>query len=38
MIEAILALSIINTALQVVAVVQRHQQLQAHRSNGEREA
>jgi len=31
-IEAILALSIVNTILQVVAVVQRHQQLQAHKN------
>jgi len=36
MIEVILALSIVNTILQVVAVVQRHAQLKAHLTNGER--
>jgi hypothetical protein len=34
MITAILLLSIANVALQLVACWQRHQQLQAHRENG----
>jgi hypothetical protein len=34
-ITAILVLSIVNVLLQLVAVYQRHQQLQAHRENGD---
>jgi hypothetical protein len=34
MIEAILLLSVVNVLLQLIAVYQRHQQLQAHRENG----
>jgi hypothetical protein len=33
-ITAILLLSIANVALQLIAVCQRHQQLRAHRENG----
>jgi hypothetical protein len=33
-ITAILILSIANVALQLIAVFQRHAQLQAHRENG----
>jgi hypothetical protein len=34
MITAILILSVLNVALQLVAVYQRHAQLKAHRENG----
>jgi hypothetical protein len=37
LITAILILSVLNVALQLVACWQRHQQLQAHRGNGDRE-
>jgi len=36
MIEAILALSVLNVLLQLVAVYQRHEQLRAHLENGDR--
>jgi hypothetical protein len=36
-IEAILALSVLNVLLQLVAVYQRHQQLRAHLENGDRQ-
>ena len=36
MITAILILSVLNVALQLVAVYQRHAQLQVHRENGEK--
>jgi hypothetical protein len=36
-ITAILILSIANVLLQLIAVWQRHAQLQAHRGNGDRE-
>lgn len=36
MIEAILLLSIANVLLQLIAVYQRHAQIQIHKQNGER--